>query len=170
VAALSPAEAGGKNVVAFLDLLAFSEGTSTDPITKNDGYDVIVDGIQGRQVFEDYNFHPFAKGRRPIIVHEHPDFLESTASGRYQILLRTWAFYRGILHYTDFEPITQDRIAIELIKERHALPFLLAGNMVTGAIKACSNIWASLPGSEAGQGGKPMSVLVAKYNEILAAM
>lgn len=168
MASLSPAEAGGKNVVAFLDLLAFSEGTSTSRVTANDGYDVIVEGVQGKQVFEDYDFHPFAKGRRPIIVREDP-YLESTASGRYQILLRTWASYRSILHYTDFEPITQDRIALELVRERHALPFLLAGNMVTGAIKACSNIWASLPGNEYHQGGEPMSILVAKYNEILAS-
>jgi muramidase (phage lysozyme) len=167
MAVISLAEAGGKNVIAFLDLIAFSEGTSTDPITKNDGYDVIVDGVQGRQIFEDYDHHPFSSGRRPIIVREDP-YLESTASGRYQILLRTWASYRSILHYTDFTPETQDRIALELIKERHALPFLLAGNMVTGAIKSCSNIWASLPGNEYAQGGKPMSVLVAKYNEILA--
>jgi len=168
MAVISPAEAGGKNVVAFLDTIAWSEGTSTSSVTKNDGYDDIVEGIQGKFIFEDYDFHPFAKGRRPIIVREDP-FLESTASGRYQILLRTWASYRSILHYTDFEPITQDHIALELIRERHALPFLLAGNMVTGAIKACSNIWASLPGNEYAQGGKPMSVLVAKYNEILAA-
>lgn len=169
MAVLSLSEAGGKNVLAFLDTIAWSEGSSTSSVTRNDGYDVIVEGVQGKQVFEDYDFHPFAKGRRPIIVREDP-YLESTASGRYQILLRTWASYRSVLHYIDFTPETQDRIALELIKERHALPFLLAGNMVVGAIKSCSQIWASLPGNEYGQGGKSMSILVAKYNEILAAM
>jgi hypothetical protein len=32
------ARAGGVNVVAFLSTVAFSEGTSTHPLTKNAGY------------------------------------------------------------------------------------------------------------------------------------
>lgn len=36
------------NVAAFLDTLAFSEGTATHPLTRNNGYDVIVTGIDGK--------------------------------------------------------------------------------------------------------------------------
>ena len=40
---------------AFLDMLAYSEGTSTSPATKDRGYDVIVTGIDGKpEIFTDY--------------------------------------------------------------------------------------------------------------------
>ncbi len=35
----------------FLDLIAWSEGTNTSPLTKNDGYDVIVSGVTGPEGF-----------------------------------------------------------------------------------------------------------------------
>lgn len=52
------------NVTAFLDILAFSEGTVTHPLTRNQGYDVVVTGIDGKpEIFTDYSDHPFAHGR-----------------------------------------------------------------------------------------------------------
>ena len=54
-----------QNRRAFLDTLAFSEGTSNHPLTVNDGYDVIVTGVDGPEVFTDYSAHPFANGRKP---------------------------------------------------------------------------------------------------------
>ncbi len=150
-----------KPITSFLDLIAFSEGTSSSPITKNDGYDVIVSGIHGPQIFEEYDIHPFARGRRPIVVRLNP-LLESTASGRYQLLLRYWAGYRSLLHYTDFSPLVQDQIAVELLKERHAIPMLLAGD-IESAITACCEAWASFPGNKYREGGHSMETLVAKY-------
>ncbi|MGB4486807.1 MAG: lysozyme, partial [Pseudomonas veronii] len=44
MARLSESFAGGRNALAFLDMLAWSEGTSTSPATAMDGYDVIVTG------------------------------------------------------------------------------------------------------------------------------
>lgn len=35
------------NMLAFLDMLAWAEGTSTHPHTKDDGYDIIVNGDDG---------------------------------------------------------------------------------------------------------------------------
>ena len=35
------------SVAAFLDLIALSEGTSKAPNTHDDGYDIIVNGIDG---------------------------------------------------------------------------------------------------------------------------
>ena len=165
MAAISPEQAGGLPLVHFLDLCAFSEGTSTHSLTRDDGYDVIVTGVSGPNIFEDYSFHPFAKGRKPIVVREAPNFLESTASGRYQLLLRYWAAYRAVLHYTDFSPVTQDLIALRQIDEKKATALILAGN-IESAIAACSGIWASLPGNAYGQGGKSMTVLLAKYQEL----
>lgn len=62
MARISAQEAGGQNVVAFLDMIAFSEGTSR--IGSQDGYDVIVTGIDGKpETFTSYLNHPFASGR-----------------------------------------------------------------------------------------------------------
>lgn len=54
----NPAQLGGQNVAAFLDMLARSEGTSTSPATKCDGYDVIVyrTGIDRKpEIFTDFS-------------------------------------------------------------------------------------------------------------------
>lgn len=52
------------NVAAFLDMLAFSEETATHPLTRNQGYDVVVTGIDGKpEIFTDYSDHPFEHGR-----------------------------------------------------------------------------------------------------------
>lgn len=40
-------QARGAAVVRFLDVIGFSEGTSTSPHTENDGYDIVVPGING---------------------------------------------------------------------------------------------------------------------------
>ena len=149
-------------VFALLDLIAWSEGTSTNPLTKNDGYDVIVTGVDGPSVFTDYSDHPFASGRAPVLVRRDPP-LESTASGRYQILLHWWIAYKQQLGLPDFSPASQDQVAIQQMKERGALVFLANGN-VQAAIEACSNIWASLPGNNYGQpGGKTMVALLNQY-------
>ncbi|MCP6547965.1 hypothetical protein NL497_29765, partial [Klebsiella pneumoniae] len=45
MARISDSLAGSKNALAFLDMLAWSEGTSTSKHSRDDGYDVIVGGI-----------------------------------------------------------------------------------------------------------------------------
>jgi muramidase (phage lysozyme) len=149
---------------AFLDLTAFSEGTSTSPVTQNDGYDVIVSGVDGPSIFTDYSDHPFAGGRPPVLVRPGPPPLYSTAAGRYQLLFRWWAPYKAMLNLPDFTPQSQDAVALQQIKERSGIALIIAGN-IQGAISACSNIWASLPGNDYGQGGKSMGELLEKYQE-----
>ncbi len=147
---------------AFLDTIAFSEGTSTHPLTQNDGYDVIVTGMDGKHIFTDYHDHPFALGG---FVQVTPT-LKSTAAGRYQVLARYWNAYKAMLKLPDFTPQSQDAVAIQQIRERKALPMIEAGN-VQGAIQACSNIWASLPGNTYGQaGGHGMEALLQKYAQL----
>lgn len=149
----------------FLDLIAFSEGTSTSPITIDDGYDVIVSGIHGPSIIHTYLDHPFALGGG-IIVRLGPPELVSTAAGRYQVLARYWRAYKAQLRLPDFSPDSQDKVALQQIAERKAFPLIEAGNIET-AINLCSNIWASFPGNTYGQGGKSMTVLLAKYAEFL---
>ena len=63
---------------AFLDMLAWSEGTDNGrQKTRNHGYDVIVGG----ELFTDYSDHP----RKLVTLNPK---LKSTGAGRYQLLSR----------------------------------------------------------------------------------
>lgn len=149
------------NLRAFLDMLAYSEGTATSPATKDRGYDVIVTGIDGKpEIMTSYGTHPFAGGRRPKVINSKG--LSSTASGRYQFLVRDWGFYRLKLNLPDFGPDAQDRWAIQLIKERRALDDIETGHFII-AVGKVSNLWASLPGAGYGQPEHRMASLENAY-------
>ena len=161
----------GAEVPAFLDMLAHAEGTSANPLTLHDGYDVIVDSIHGHLVFTDFDCHPFCVPGEPrplqVLNHKTPP-LESDAAGRYQLMARNWAPYKRDLGLPDFGPLSQDKIAIQQITECRALELVKAGR-ITQAIGACNRIWASLPGSPYGQGGKSLADLLEFYKERFAA-
>lgn len=158
---LPPSQAGGKNVCAFLDMLAYSEGTSTSSATRCDGYDVIVTGADRKpEVFTDFSEHPFAGGRASKRINGKG--LTSNASGRYQFMLRDYRHYRALLKLPDFSPASQDRWALQLIKERRALADIKAGNFAA-AVSRCRNIWASLPGAGYEQPEHSIAKLLAAY-------
>jgi muramidase (phage lysozyme) len=157
-----------KPVAAFLDLIAHSEGTSTSKNTRDDGYDIIVNGINGPNTFFDYSAHPFAAGRAPIVVRTAPSLLESTASGRYQITLPTWKSITERWTSTLFSPQAQDAAALQLLKECGALTHIDSGN-IAAAIEACCETWASFPGNSYGQGGRTLAWLQEEYTSLLAA-
>ncbi|ANE74126.1 glycoside hydrolase family protein [Dickeya solani] len=151
------------NLIAFLDMLAFSEGTATHPLTCNRGYDVIVTGIDGKpEIFTDYRDHPFANGRPGKIFNKQGQ--RSTAAGRYQQLYRYWPAYKTQLALPDFGPHSQDTLAIQLIREQRALDDIMQGRL-TLAITRCNNIWASLPGAGYGQREHNAERLVAVYQQ-----
>lgn len=153
-----------KNLQAFLDTLAWSEGTSTSPATKCNGYDVIVTGVDGKpEIFTDFSDHPFNKGRPSKQINSRG--LISNASGRYQFMLKDWAHYKAQLGLPDFSPESQDKWAIQLIKERKALPDIEAGN-IASAVSKCRNIWASLPGAGYGQREHSMDDLITRYKAV----
>ncbi|MCD7039656.1 glycoside hydrolase family 104 protein [Pseudomonas sp. MAFF 311095] len=161
MARLSTTLAGSRNALAFLDMLAWSEGTSTSPATSVDGYDVIVTGIDRKpEVFTDFSDHPFAKGRRSKVINSKG--LTSNASGRYQQMLKDWPYYRTLLALPDFSPISQDLLALQHIRECRALPDVHAGR-VESAIAKCRNIWASLPGAGYGQREHRLGDLIQQY-------
>jgi muramidase (phage lysozyme) len=150
-----------KNRKAFLDMLAYSEGTSTSPATKCDGYDVIVTGSDGRpETFVDFSDHPFANGRKSKVINSKG--LTSNASGRYQFMLRDWKHYRDLLNLHDFGPESQDLWAVQLIRERGALPLIDIGNFDMAVLR-CKNIWASLPGAGYGQPEHEIAKLERAY-------
>lgn len=77
-------------------------------------------------------------------------------------MLRDWAYYRSMLKLPDFGPVSQDRWAIQLIRERKALPMIDTGD-IASAIVAVRNLWASLPGAGYGQHENLLSPLIAAY-------
>ena len=84
---------------AFLDMLAWSEGTDNGrQKTRNHGYDVIVGG-------ELFTVTPIP---RKLVI----DKLKSTGAGRYQLLSRWWDAYRKQLGLKDFSPEKSGRCGI----------------------------------------------------------
>ena len=147
--------AGGKNVIAFLDMIAYSELKGLIAISDR-GYNVIVGStIKKPILFSSYADHP----RKLIKINAN---LKSTAAGRYQLLSRYFDVYRKRLNLNDFSPLSQDLIAIQQIKERKAIPLIKAG-IFEEAVAACSNIWASLPGNNYGQHTNDIAELKAAY-------
>ena len=137
---------------AFLDMLAWSEGTDNGrQPTSNHGYDVIVGGA----LFTDYSDHP----RKLVTLNSR---MKSTAAGRYQLLSRWWDAYRKQLGLKDFSPESQDAVALQQIKERGALPLIDSGD-IRQAIDRCSNIWASLPGAGYGQFEHKVDNLIVRF-------
>jgi len=118
---------------AFLSMIAWSEGTSTIA-GSDDGYNVLVGGT----LFHSYADHP----RQKVWIERIKDY--STAAGRYQLLERYYDFYSKQMHLPDFSPENQDIIAMEQIKECHALADIANGDIGI-AVHKCSRIWASLP-------------------------
>jgi len=139
------------NLQAFLDMLGVSEGTSTCPATQDRGYDILVGGTR----FTSYADHP-----RIVVDLGHG--LKSTAAGKFQILERYYDAYADSLDLDDFSPDSQDAIAVEMIRERHAIEPIEEGNLML-AIHLCCNIWASLPGSLYRQHIQPYALLEKAY-------
>lgn len=139
---------------AFLDLVAYSEGTDNGrQPTNNHGYDVIVGG----KLFYDYSKHP------GVYVKLNPR-LTSSAAGRYQILEKFAKHYMKQLKLPDFGPDSQDKIAIQLIKECKALDDIYAGR-IHSAVYKCRSRWASLPGAGYGQHEQKIEKLIAVFKE-----
>ena len=95
---------------AFLDMLAWSEGTDNADVRKPE---IMVATSEG-ELFTDYSDHP----RKLVTLNPK---LKSTGAGRYQLLLRQDA-YRKQFGLKDFSPKSQDAVALQQIKERGALP------------------------------------------------
>lgn len=137
------------NVGAFLQAIRLGEGT-LGPL----GYNTIVGG----GTFSDDAQHPNVRVFLPRWN------VYSTAAGAYQIINPTW---RGLLKqydFPDFSPDSQDQAAVALIAGRHALEDVISGEFAN-AVEKCSQEWASLPGSKAGQRTESYDAVLAVYQE-----
>ena len=138
---------------AFLDMLAWSEGTVTDSENQS-GYDVIV----GRRAI-------YWLLRSPSqTCHAKP----KTQINRRRTLpasFRWWDAYRKQLGLKGFSPKSQDAVALQQIKERGALPIwlIVVISVRQSTVAAC--IWASLPGAGYGQFEHKADSLIAKFKE-----
>ena len=117
---------------AFLDMLAWSEGTITD-VRKPEI--MVMTSMVWRRL-PDY----------PItLANGHAKQPKTQISaGRYQLFSRWWDVYRKQLGLKDFSPKSQDAVALQQIKERGAITAIDRGD-IRQAIDRC-NIWASIAG------------------------
>lgn len=149
------------SVAAFLDMLAYAEGTRG---IGDDGYNVLFGSTRAApRLFRGYADHPRIKTwekNDEFVRNGRPDY--TTAAGRYQILARMFDAYKKLLGLTDFSPPAQDAIAVQMMRERGALPHIEAGRL-REAIRRCAPIWASLPGAGYGQPERKITQLEAVY-------
>ncbi|NBO39294.1 hypothetical protein EBU99_12010 [bacterium] len=122
-------------VRAFLDVIAFAEGT--------DGrYDVVYGGTP----FSDFSDHPRIWRASPWGTSG----VGSDAAGRYQFLSNSWDEARQALRLKDFSPANQDRAAVYLIKRNSGatyerVKFSQHRANFNAAVLSLSYVWASLP-------------------------
>lgn len=139
-----------RNISAFLDMLAFCEGTAGP-----DGYRTMFGG----RLFDSYADHPRMRFSYTNLAGLS---ITTSAAGRYQFIVRTWDSLRAKLGLQDFSPPSQDAGAIELIRQRGALNDVRAGRFAQ-AIEKCRPVWASLPGAGVDQPEKSMAQAMAAY-------
>jgi muramidase (phage lysozyme) len=150
MAEITAEAAGGRNVVAFLDMLRYSEIGEALLKRSDRGYNVIVGSYYRNaddfnlNLMKTYTDHPNVLVRLPKLG------ISSTAAGGYQILARYWKVYKVQLRLPDFSPLSQDKVALQLIRECKALDDIKAGRFDAAVFK-CKSRWASLPGAGYGQ-------------------
>ena len=155
MAHLTESEAGGRNMLAFLDMLAVSEIGRRLLVVSDDGYNVIVGSTPQKPILMDnYTEHP----------RRYQKAQNSDAAGRYQFLGRYWDHYRKQLGLPDFGKRSQDLWAIQLIRECRA-ESLIQGGLFADAVHACRSRWASLPGAGYGQHENSLDALKTAYVE-----
>ena len=141
------------NMKAFLDAIAWSE-IGPELLAKSDnGYNVLVGATPSHPLlFNSYASHPMIRSVA----------LNSDAAGRYQEMGRYWPHYKIQLNLPDFSPASQDRWAIQLIRECKAQDDVELGNFEK-AISKCRSRWASLPGAGYDQRENTIADLQAAY-------
>lgn len=162
IPAAVPADVAAQNEKAFLDMLAYAEGTSGA-----DGYRTMFGGA----LFDSFADHP----RRAVqFTDKAGRTLWTSAAGRYQFMaasplpsgkytkVDTWGVLQRRLQLPDFGPASQDAAALELVRERGALNDVRAGRLAA-AVDKVAPIWASLPGAGYAQPEKKLTTLVAQY-------
>ena len=140
------------NLQAFLDMIAFSEIGPQMLALSDNGYNVCVGSTPTHMILCGYAEHP----------KRHDIAMNSDAAGRYQFMGMYWDHYRQQLSLPDFGPESQDKWAVQLIRECHALDDISAGHF-SSAVAKCKSRWASLPGAGYGQHENQLADLRGAY-------
>lgn len=152
-----------RNVSAFLEAIARAEGTAqrADPYRVCYGYRHTIISLKehpavsgewkGERLSDDMCR---AAGFGPGCV--------STAAGKYQLIRPTWQALKTRLQLPDFGPASQDRAAIQLLKDSGALGAIEKGQF-SFAVAAARKTWASLPGAGYAQPERSLSFLQTAY-------
>lgn len=147
------------NRAAFLTMIAVSELGQKLIAASDNGYNVIVGSTAAHPVlFSGYADHP----RKLMRMTIKGKTIASTGAGRYQILERYFDHYKKQLGLPDFSPASQDKIALQLIRECKALDDIDNGRFGE-ALRKCKSRWASLPGAGYNQHENSEAYLQAAY-------
>ena len=130
-----------------------------DP-TKNWAYPVNVPRI--RAFLDTIEDHP----RELKCANSNGKELCSDAAGRYQFLSTSWDRFAPVVKAKNFGPTYQDRVAIELIRDKNALKDIEEGR-VEEAFKKLHLVWPSFGETETDV-EQLMSKLVGTYQQKLA--
>ena len=146
------------NVRAFLNTIGFGEGADYNSLFGNRPTDR----------FSDYTAFP-GTGR------------PNTASGKYQILEPTYKGLSSQMGLTDFSPHTQDLMAVELLIQNSAMPWVLSGSFPAAALNAAQQ-WGGIPEGPLARGNpdasglrgvqhpKPYGDVLTKYQSEIARL
>ena len=151
------------NLSAFLDMIAFSEGTAkaSDPYRVCYGY---------KHTIISFSDHPAVT--REWTGERLPDAMclgagmqpgcVSTAAGKYQIIRPTWVQCKRAAKLQDFMPASQDAAATYLLSQCGALEDIRSGR-VGSAISKAKSLWASLPGAGYSQPEQSVAALTDAF-------
>lgn len=129
-------------VRAFLEVIAYAEGTDRDKDPALSGYSTIM----GYGTAPDLYNHP---GRK--------------AAGRYQAIPATWSMAEKALGLYDFTPESQEIFgAWDLVKNKSDIYTALKNNDFPAAVEAASSEWASFP-NRALTGNDPETNPTSRY-------
>lgn len=150
---VSVAGGGERNLIAFLSMIRYAEGTS--------GYFGYYKSFGGAYFLET-DTHPSIRTYGEFVKAGQLDY--TTAAGAYQITRTTWLRLTSKMGLSGFTPADQDAMAIELIREQGAYDDVIAGRF-TQAVQKVSGVWASLPFSTVPQPKRTLAQVQAAYTD-----
>lgn len=156
------------DVQAFLYMIRSCEHRFPTDVVNDDCYEIFYGGTR----FVDLSDHPVITGElAPVPLPEHmckaaglnsPCY--STAAGAYQMIRPTWTRLRDQLGLEDFSKDSQDRAAVELLRQNGIIAMIEAGE-IEAAIKKAGKVWAGLPGNTYQQSPKQLKYALDRFAE-----
>lgn len=156
------------DVQAFLYMIRSCEHRFPTDVVNDDCYEIFYGGTR----FDDLSDHPVITGElAPVPLPEHmckaaglnsPCY--STAAGAYQMIRPTWTRLRDQLGLDDFSKDSQDRAAVELLRQNGIIAMIEAGE-IEAAIKKAGKVWAGLPGNTYQQSPKQLKYALDRFAE-----